>query len=367
MNAKHVKRKVPWFCAVVVAALAVLALLRTMPDEPDEPNATTAVDITPAARQAIAAAAARIARQSMDEPQPAAVVAARGTGSRDAQLPRRGASSATPPDGYSITKFKGRMATAPLGSSGDARGARRFPAEVPRDGGPAWLESHSIDSLLAQAAAGRGWTYAWMKMQDDARRVDLQEALRGTGAAIVGSAGKLLRVRLPADEPSLATIAELPGVAGLGAMPAQAKLAAFDQAVSAGPANEPIPVFVTLMDDDPDGRWGRELETLGAVVGGYDASIRVYSANVTEGVAKALAETDFVLAVEPIRVVEAAHDTAVPAMGADALRVHGGSPGIFTGTTGAAVSVGVMDTGLNVNHPDIAEGRTSICGANLVW
>ena len=54
-------------------------------------------------------------------------------------------------------------------------------------------------------------------------------------------------------------------------------------------------------------------------------------------------------------------------MGADALRVHGGLPGIFTGTGGASIPIGVMDTGLNVNHPDIAKHRESICGVNLFW
>ena len=121
------------------------------------------------------------------------------------------------------------------------------------------------------------------------------------------------------------------------------------------------------MTNDADGRWRRELTSLGAVVGRYDPDIRVYTANVTRDVLDALAAADFVLAVEPIGVVETTHDTAIPAMGADAVRAHGGSPGVFTGSGGAAVPIGVMDTGLNINHPDIAEHRESICGVNLFW
>ena len=37
----------------------------------------------------------------------------------------------------------------------------------------------------------------------------------------------------------------------------------------------------------------------------------------------------------------------------------------FRGTTGSAVPIGVMDTGLNINHLDISTHRSSICGANF--
>ncbi len=80
-----------------------------------------------------------------------------------------------------------------------------------------------------------------------------------------------------------------------------------------------------------------------------------------------IASTDYVLAVEPVGIVRPAHDTSVPAMGADALRAYDGSPGIFSGINGASVPISVMDTGLNINHLDIASNRESICGANFVW
>ena len=121
------------------------------------------------------------------------------------------------------------------------------------------------------------------------------------------------------------------------------------------------------MTGDANARWRRALEQLGAVVGSYDPALRVYTATVTDDVLKALAAADFVLAVEPIGIVEATHDTAVPAMGADALRAWDGSPGIFSGTGGASVPIAVMDTGLNINHLDIASNRESICGANFAW
>ena len=109
------------------------------------------------------------------------------------------------------------------------------------------------------------------------------------------------------------------------------------------------------------------MEDLGAVVGRFDPDLRAYAANVAYGQVEAIAAADYVLAVEPVSIVKAAHDTSVPAMGADALRAYGGSPGIFSGMGGASVPIGVMDSGLNINHLDISSNRESICGANLAW
>ena len=197
----------------------------------------------------------------------------------------------------------------------------------------------------------------------DADPNDLERALQGSGAEIVGSAGSLMRARLPGDEARLQQIAALPQVEGLGAVPRESKLApAFANQVPGGSPEGQMPVFITLMTDDPDGRWRRALEDLGAVVGRFDPDIRIYSANVSRAALEAIAAADFVLSIEPIGIVVAAHDTAVPAMGADALRRFDGTPGLFSGIGGASVPIGVMDTGLNINHLDIASNRQSICG-----
>ena len=317
----------------------------------------------PSSNGVLVDAAARIAEESRGVALPRVVEAAPlpppgDAAARTADL--RGTS--TLPDGLSIVGFDGEMDKAPIV---DRRG-RDGPAGGDQ---PDWLDSPtSIRNLAAQAAAeGRGWSFGWIRLADDARRADVATPLEDAGAEIVGSAGRLLRVRLPGDEGRLAAIAALPAVDGLGAMPPQAKLRAFDDPSMDLPDEGPVPVFVTLMADDADGRWGRELAARGAVVGRYDRAVRVYAAAVARDRLDTLASADFVLAVEPIGIVEPAHDTAVPAMGADAVRVHGGSPGIFTGTGGGGVPIGVMDTGLNVNHPDIAEHRDSICGVNLFW
>ena len=300
----------------------------------------------------MAATAARIAAESgAPETPPPVPPRDSGTGAENGYAP-------TLPEGYSFVGFDGEMAKAPLG-------VRRDGAQV-RDGLD-WLgATPALETLAAQAAEhGREWSFGWIRLAAGARPGDLASSLTGAGAVIVGSSGALLRARLPGDEKRLEALARLPGIDGVGAMPAEARLRGFDgRHVS---DHEPTPVFVTLMEDDRDGRWRRELAALGVVVGRYDPHIRVYEANVTSGVLDVLGRADFVLAVEPVGTVEAAHDTAVPAMGADALRMYEGSPGLFTGVGGASVPIAVMDTGLNLNHLDISSNRSSVCGANFVY
>ena len=356
-----VEKRLLWVFAVGALAIVAGALVFHLSEE--TPAATgDGVPTSKMPSDGISAeAVARIAEESRGM-LPSPVVKAAPLPNQDGGSPAASARrSPTLPDGYSLVGFNGEMAQAPMRDRGDDS------QQV--DDGLDWLGSPtSIERLAAQAeATGRGWSFGWIRLAGDTRQADLARSLEGTGAEIVGSAGALLRAQLPGDKGRLAVIAGLPGVDGMGALPAEAKLRAFDGPSRDLPGHEPTPVFITLMTNDADGRWRRELTSLGAVVGRYDPDVRVYTANVTRDVLDALAAADFVLAVEPIGVVEPTHDTAVPAMGADALRVHAGSPGVFTGTGGASVPIGVIDTGLNVNHPDIAEHRESICGVNLFW
>ena len=269
----------------------------------------------------------------------------------------------SPPDGYSFVSYHGVMPQTRIEGEFSAVGER---PGTDLD----WLGSTtSIETLAAHAAAaGRDWSFGWIRLAEDADPNDLERALQGSGAEIVGSAGSLMRARLPGDEARLQQIAALPQVEGLGAVPRESKLApAFANQVPGGSPEGQMPVFITLMTDDPDGRWRRALEDLGAVVGRFDPDIRIYSANVSRAALEAITAADFVLSIEPIGIVVAAHDTAVPAMGVDALRRFDGTPGLFSGIGGASVPIGVMDTGLNINHLDIASNRQSICGANFVW
>ena len=319
--------------------------------------------LTPARESAMTrAAAARISEESrgvLREPPVEAAPRSSATPAVSDQAVRD--SSPSPPAGYSFVSYQGEMPRERLQGEVAAGGERPL---LDLD----WLGSQtSIKRLAAHAAAaGRDWSFGWIRLAEDATVNDLAQALEGTGARIVGSSGALVRARLPGDEARLQAIAALPEVDGLGALPGERKLSqALANRAPDEPPQEQMPVFITLMTDDPDGRWRQALEDLGAVVGRFDPDIRVYAANVPQARLEAIAAADFVLAVEPIGIFESRLDTAVPAMGADALRRYDGSPGLFSGIGGASVPIGVMDTGLNINHPDIASNRESVCGANF--
>ena len=337
----------------IIGLAVLIARWAIAPDTAVESGTATLAD------RAAAAAKARIAMESRGTvpgtvsvarpsaaPLPAAVPAA---------VPEVGAAPPNPPEGYSFVEHGGEMATAPL----EARFDDRLDEGEP---GLEWIDSASaLDALIEQAErAGRDWTFGWVRLAGGVLPDGVAPALRELGAEVLGSSGRLLRARLPGDRERLRAIGALEGVGALGALPVEAKLLV----ESSGPPHEEVPVFINLMTGDPDGRWRRQLEAMGAAVGHYDGDIRAYAANAAYGILGAIAASDFVLAVEPVRSVEAAHDTAVPAMGADALRVWQ-SQGMFSGG-GASVPVGVMDSGLNVNHLDIGSNRGSICGANFV-
>ena len=349
----------------IVACVTVLAIIyflnNTVLNEEEAPGPET--DAVVKEQEIMAAGVLRIAAESRGELPPPTVEAAPQVHKipdpveQDTVHP-----SPLPPDGYTFVDFHGEMTRARI------EGTVSADREHARDDLD-WLgSSTAVEMLVTQAvAAERDWSFGWIRLADGADQNNLARALKGTGAETVGSSGHLIRARLPGDKNRLQAIASLAAVDELGAAPPQEKLKGFGDDDSNRPIYEQTPVYVTLMTDDTDGRWRRALEELGAVVGRYDPDIRVYATNVTYDMLLTLASADFVLAIEPIGTVKAIHDTAVPAMGADALRIYAGSPGIFSGTGGASVPIAVMDTGLNINHLDIATHRDSICGVNFAY
>ena len=342
----------------VIAGSADLATSETSPGEGREKARLAAARASMMTR----AGAARISEESRGvHREPAVEAAPRSSATLSVSEQAVPDSSPSPPSGYSFVSYHGEMPRERLQGEVAAGGERPL---MDLD----WLGTEtSIEMLSAHAAAaGRDWSFGWIRLAGDATANDLAQALKGTGARIVGSSGVLVRARLPGDEARLQTIAALPEVDGLGALPRERKLA--QALVNPSPDASPqevTPVYITLMTDDPDALWRQALEDLGAVVGRFDPNIRVYAANVPQARLEAIAAADFVLAIEPIGIFESALDTAVPAMGADALRRYDGAPGLFSGIGGASVPIGVMDSGLNINHPDIASNRESVCGANF--
>ena len=269
----------------------------------------------------------------------------------------------SPPDGYAFAGIDEQTARERVDAG--AEGLEDVP-----DDGLDWLGSpSSIETLVTQAArAGRGWTFAWIRLANGVDPTEIASQLERLGGRVLGFSGHLVRARLPGDANRLESIGKLRGVRGLGAIPTQAKLpAGFGADVQSKPLSHQTAVFITLMTGDPDGRWRSELEAVGAAVGRYHPEIRVYTANVTPDVLELLAASDFIQTIEPVGVVRSAHNTAVPAMGADDLRTHTGTRGLFSGIGGASTPIGVLDTGLNINHLDVASHRETICGANFVY
>ena len=317
-------------------------------------------------QRAMQRAMARIAGQSRRAAlDPAAQTSSRaiedGAGTAASSPPDdRPAPPPVPPDGYAFVPAPAQMTKARVPDSNPGK-AQSSDAEID------WLVApDGIAALVRQAErAGRDWTFGWLRIDDPAQRDVLRASLQPVGGDILGASGNLVRATLPGQAADLRAISALPAVLGLGTLPTERKLAAMPPETLAKPGHERVPVFITLMTSDAEGRWRRALENLGVVVGRFDEDVRAYAANIEVAALEAVAAADFVLDVQPIRVVRAGHDLAVPAMGADALRTYLGSPGMFSGG-GASTPIGVMDSGLNLNHPDIASNRASVCGANFL-
>lgn len=347
------------FVALAVALFGIVFVFhhhsRSPAIEPTDPEDLAVRRVVEAAMERIAADS----RGARDEP--AVLSAPLPSGGNRPGKPVPDPAPLVAPNGYSTVEHHGEMA------KGEIR-TRRIRSGPTTAGRREWLTSaNAIDTLVRQAAnADRDWTFGWIRLAHDSRPDDLARELAGTGAEILGSAGALFRVRLPGDAAALRHIDALPTVDGLGSPPTEAKMSGWHDDLVDWAARDDAPVFITLMDDDPDGRWRKSLEDLGAVVGRFDSDTRAYTANVSRALLDELADADFVLAVEPVGVVRPVHDVAVPAMGADALRTYSGTPGVFSGTGGSGVPIAVMDTGLNTNHADIATHRTSICGVNFI-
>ena len=265
-------------------------------------------------------------------------------------------------DGYALSEFHGEMRKGVLEPDKHPPQTTSFPKFD-------WLEDpNSIETLIAHAIdAERDWSFGVVLVENGLTQSTLKEALESYDVEVVGSSGRLVRAKLPADRALLDSIVDLDGVASIATVPVSAKISEAGRKLFQSTPRESIPVFITLMGLDSDGHWRRSLETLGATVGHFDPTIRVYVAHATYDVIQKIAATDFVLAVEPVGIVEAMHDSAIPSMGADSLRTYDGLTGLFSGIGGASVPIAVMDTGLNRSHLDIASNRDSICGANFVF
>ena len=233
----------------------------------------------------------------------------------------------------------------------------------------AWLnDSSSIDAMLQQAEnANRNWTFGWIRSKHSIQTADIKRDLSRFDASLLGVSGTLIRVKVPHNRKDLEAINLLSWVAGFAALPKELKLLGdIENVVKETRYTSPFAIFVVVPTAEMEHFFRSEFEKIGIVVGHFDPSIRTFSAVIQEPQLTDLVELDFVQAVEPIATVSATHDSAVPAVGGDALRSVGSTADSYTGFTGVSVPIGILDTGLNANHIALSSFRKSICGTNFV-
>lgn len=266
--------------------------------------------------------------------------------------------------GYSLVSVAGELQKRRMESTGSYDSSPE-PASSDTD----WLNfSFGVAALIRQAEdAGRDWTFGWIRLNQPVAMEVMEKALQEFGASVLGSTGNVVRAKLPKNRASLESIDALSWVTGLAALPPRLKLRGDIEklALEASPSSL-NPVFVTVVSSVMDEEFRREFKNLGLVVGPFDPTIRTYPLAATGAQILQLAQLDFVQSIEPIAIVTASHDTAVPAMGVDSLREVGATSGSFTGIHGISVPIAVMDTGLNTSHVAISSLRKSICGANFI-
>ncbi|MCY3541456.1 MAG: S8 family serine peptidase [Gammaproteobacteria bacterium] len=232
-----------------------------------------------------------------------------------------------------------------------------------------WLNAtSSIDALLQQAEdANRHWTFGWIRLKHPLQSIEIDKGLRRMGALVLGQSGDLVRLKVPKDRRSLEAISQISWITGIGALPPAHKLSGdLNETSEDNTQSAFLPVFVVVMTSKMEDMFRTELEKIGLGVGHFDASIRTFAAVMRRGQLSDLAALDFVQAVEPITEARASHDSAIPAVGGDALRSVASSFGSYSGVSGISVPIGVMDTGLNANHIALSSNRKSICGSNFI-
>ena len=234
---------------------------------------------------------------------------------------------------------------------------------------PDWLNaSAAIDAILEQAeSANRNWTFGWIRLKHPHDSAEIEKDLRRFGAHTLGQSGDLVRLKVPKSRKSLDAITQLSWVSGFGALSPNHKLSSdLEKMHEDNTQSALVPVFVVVITSEMEDLFRTELEKIGLEVGHFDASIRTFAAAFRRGQLSDLLALDFVQAVEPIAEARVSHDSAIPAVGGDALRSVASTFGSYTGFTGSTVPIGVMDTGLNANHIALSSNRKSICGSNFM-
>lgn len=212
----------------------------------------------------------------------------------------------------------------------------------------------------------RDYFFGWVQLNPNHLHSINNHSFQALRVELFDSGNEYRRARLPREPEVLEKLLDHDAVLALGVKPIDKKMGPnFREEIAAGVAGDYVEVFITLMTTKNLAHWRKQLENLGATIEHWDPTIRVFVAFVPNGKIVELAERDFVQAIDPVGIAKLTLDSAVTVAGADGLRLHVGVNGTFSGITGEDITVGIVDTGLNIAHPDISENRDSICGESF--
>ena len=212
----------------------------------------------------------------------------------------------------------------------------------------------------------RDFFFAWVQLNPNKMNEVTQDSFASLGIEIFDGMGEYRRAILPRSRTNLTQLLESEAILALGTMPLNEKIGPnFWEEVETSPPGDTVDVMITLMTTEKVTDWTKEIVRLGGTFDHWDDTIRAVVATIPYGAVFDLAGKDFVQEISPTGTIVPTLDSAVSVAGADSLRSNLGMGGEFSGITGDDVTIGVIDSGLNILHPDIYSNRESICGENF--
>ena len=259
-----------------------------------------------------------------------------------------------------LTDFRGEMHKAKL--------SNRNTVDLTTHPSLSWFSKDSSQIVIPDASDSpkRSDFFAWVQLNPNRMSELQQDSFASLGIEIFDGMGEYRRVILPRSREKLTQLFDSELILALGTMPPNEKIGPnFWKEVETSPSGDPVDVTITLMTTEELGKWTKEIEKLGGVFEHWDETIRVVVATIPYGAVFDLARKDFVQEIAPVGVIAPMLDSSVSVAGADSLRNYRGLGRGFSGITGDDVTIGVIDSGLNISHPDIYRNRESICGKSF--
>ena len=208
--------------------------------------------------------------------------------------------------------------------------------------------------------------FAWVQLNPNKMDDVTQDSFAHLGIEVYEGFGEYRRAIFPRSKLILAQFLQHESILAIGRLPLTEKIGPnFRKDIETRSSDESVEVVITLMTTENVDRWKKEIERIGGKNRHWDETIRVIVATVPYSAVLDLARRDFVQTISTAGSITPALDSSVSVSGADSLRSFLGVGGSFSGITGEDVTIGVIDTGLNISHPDIYSNRESICGQNF--